>query len=106
MTKYSATLAGMIDAHVERRDFDDLSSAISWCEGEGLDKFNDKSVRGLIVSDTGNIVWDKSGLRRQQVTENHLRMTVRRILARFGIRSALSLWGFTASASAYFPILL
>jgi hypothetical protein len=80
---YIATLTGEIDWHVEQRKFGSQASAIAWCEGEGLAKFNHQTARGIIHAHSGQLVWDKSGLGREQQPERDTRRTMRRILANF-----------------------
>jgi len=50
---YIATLTGEIDRHVEQRKFGTQDSAIAWCEGEGLAKFNDQTARGIVHAGKG-----------------------------------------------------
>jgi hypothetical protein len=80
---YIATLTGEIDGHVEQRKFGTQTSAIAWCEGEGLAKFNDQTARGIVHAVSGQLLWDKSGLGREQQAERDMQRAMRRILANF-----------------------
>jgi len=78
MPRYTATLTGEINGHVEQRSVGTQASAVGWCEGEGLTKFDDQTALGIVYAD-GQMVWQKSGLGREQQDMN---LAMRRLLAK------------------------
>ena len=79
MAKFIATLTGNIDAHVERREFEQFRDATAWCEGEGLREFSDQPATGEVVCD-GKSVWRKSQLGAAQLAERDMSRAVRRTI--------------------------